>query len=148
MRRMAEPPDLKLARDRLARAEATLMTADGLSHLEEGLALLESVIDRAVATPIGPVARNVGQTYTTRIYQRVRKTIEEDRKLSEPELEQLFSVVRAFDDVGFELPRDSRELKVAVVRRLIDYYYEGRSPAEKEGILRQLADLSGDSERT
>jgi hypothetical protein len=145
---MAEPPDLKLARDRLAKAEATLMTADGLSHLEEGLALLESVIDRAVATPIGPVARNLGQTYTTKVYQRVRKAIEENRNLSEPELEHLFSVVRAFDDVGFELPQDSGELKVTVVRRLIDYYYEGRSPAEKEEILRRLADISADSERT
>lgn len=144
---MAEPPDLTLARDRLAKAEAMLMTADGLSHLEEGLALLESVIDRAATTPIGPVARNLGQTYTTKVYQRVRKAIEENRNLSEPELEHLFSVVRAFDDVGFEVPQDSRELKVTVVRRLIDYYYEGRSPAEKEEILRQLADISGDSER-
>jgi hypothetical protein len=140
---MAEPPDLELARDRLARAEAALMTADGLFHLQEGLALLESIIDRAGATPIGPIARNLGQTYTTRVYARVRQAID-TRNLSEPELEHLFSVVRAFDGAGFELPEDSRELKVAVVRRLIDYYYEGHSRADKEKILEQLAGISGD----
>lgn len=141
---MAEPPDLELARDRLARAEAALMTAEGLAHLQEGLTLLESVIDRSAATPVGVTARNLGQTYTTKVYARVRKAIEENRNLSEPELEHLFSVVRAFDDAGFELPHDARELKVAVVRRLIDYYYEGHSPADKEKILEQLAGISGD----
>jgi hypothetical protein len=115
-----------------------------LFQLLVGLALLESIIDRAGATPIGPIARNLGQTYTTKVYARVRQTIEDTRNLSEPELEHLFSVVRAFDGAGFELPEDSRELKVAVVRRLIDYYYEGHSRADKEKILEQLAGISGD----
>lgn len=139
---MAEPEKLKLARDHLARAENALMTADGLFRLHEGLALLEIVIDGESGARAAAVARNIGQTYTTRIYERIRHAIEDGKSVSEPELEHLFSVVLAFDDVGFELPEDSREVKVAVVRRLIDYYYEGHSPAEKEKMLRQLADLS------
>lgn len=141
---MAEPEQLKLARDHLAKAENALMTADGLNRLHEGLALLESVIDGVSGAQAVAVARNVGQTYTTRIYQRIRHAIDNGKSVSEPELEHLFSVLRAFDDVGFELPEDSREVKVAVVRRLIDYYYEGYSSAEKEAMLAQLAELSGE----
>jgi hypothetical protein len=141
---MAEPPDLETARQRLARAEAILMTADGLIHLKEGLTLLESLIDRNRGTPTESVARNLGQTYTTRVYERIRRAVEQNRTLPEPDLEHLFSVVRAFDDAGFELPPDARELKVAVVRRLVDYYYEGHSPAEKERVYQQLADISRD----
>jgi hypothetical protein len=141
---MGESNELGMARDHLARAEAALMTADGLTHLKEGLALLECVIDREDRTGSGSVAGNLGRTYTSRIYARIGSAMKQDPNLTQPALEHLFAVVRALDDTGFELPPNSRELKIDVVRRLIDYYYEGHSPAEKERAYRQLADISSD----
>jgi hypothetical protein len=141
---MRESKQLGKARDHLAKAEAALLTGDGLLHLKEGLALLESEMDCDPATSTASVARNLGQTYTNRIYQRIGREIAADRNLPQPELEHLFSLLRAFDGAGFELPANSRELKIVVVRRLIDYYYEGHSAADKEEAYRRLANLSGD----
>jgi len=141
---MTEPGDLRTARRHLAKAETMLMSEDGLFHLSEGLALLESVIERDPGGESASIARNLGQTYTARIYGRVRAGVDSDPGLSEPELERLFAVVRVIDDACFDLPADSGDLKVAVVRRLVDYYYEGYSQADKEIVYRQLAELSGD----
>ena len=131
-----------MAREHLAKAEAELMTASGLAHLKEGLALLESCVDRDSGKPGESVARNIGQTYTSRIYAQIGRAVAQDPNLPQTELEHLFSVIRAFDDTGIDLPPDSAELKVQVVRRLVDYYYEGHSPEAKERAYRQLADIA------
>lgn len=143
---MGEAKELGMARDHLARAEAALMTSEGLVHLKEGLALLEAVIDREAQPGGDSVARNLGQTYTSRIYARIGRELTRSPNLPQPELEHLFAVIRALDDTGFELPANSRKLKIDVVRRLVDYYYEGHSPAEKEKAYRQLAEISSDSD--
>jgi len=136
--------DLALAKDHLARAESTLVTEDGLHHLQEGLALLEAAIDTKGGTQSESVARNLGQTYTNRIYEYIAREIENNRSLSEPELEHLFAVIRAFDEVCFDLPPHASRLKVDIVRRLIDLYYEGYTASEKEEVFKKLAEVSGD----
>ena len=135
------------ARQHLAQAESALMSAEGLAHLHDGLACLETLIDAADGghNVTRNVARNIGQTYTDRIYRRIGATLDSDPALTEPVLEHLFAVVRAFDDAGFELPAGARELKIGVVRRLVDLYYEGYPPAEREKIYRQLEALSDQS---
>ena len=90
------------------------------------------------------LAANLGRTYTSRIYERVQQTIESEPALPEPELEHLFRVMRAFDDVSFELPADARRLKIAVVRRLVDLYYEGYPASDKEKIVAELEALAAD----
>ena len=143
---MRVPDDLALAKDHLARAESTLVSEDGLRHLQEGLALLEAVIDNKRGTESESVARNLGQTYTSRVYEYVRREFENKRLLSEPELEHLFAVIRVFDDACFDLPPHSRRLKVDIVCRLIDSYYEGYSASEKEEVFKKLAEVSGNHE--
>jgi hypothetical protein len=130
------PDDLALARDHLAKAESTLLTEDGLHHLQEGLALLE-------VSKSESVARNLGRTYTTRIDEYIRREVEKNRSLSEPELEHLFAVIRAFDEASFDLPQDSKRTKVDIVRRLVDLYYEGYTPRQKEEVFRKLAEIAG-----
>jgi hypothetical protein len=49
--------------------------------------------------------------------------------------------VLAFDQTGVELPESAQELKIAVVRRLIDRYYEGHPPEKKEQMLAELAQI-------
>jgi hypothetical protein len=139
---MADPSDLSEARSHLAEAESRLMTADGLFPLKEGLALLELVIDTHAGTPTETTARNLGGTYTDRIYARIGDAVERMRNLPEPDLEHLFAVIRAFDEVGFQLPPNAKILKVAIVRRLVDLYYEGYPQAAKDEIYAQLAELS------
>jgi hypothetical protein len=140
--------DLTLARDHLAKAESDLLTEDGLHHLQEGLALVEAVLDGNPAKETESVAVNLGRTYTNRIYDQIRRKVEKSRSLSEPELEHLFAVIRVFDDACFELPPESRSLKVDIVRRLVDLYYEGYPAAQKEAVFRKLAELSGDRSDT
>ena len=137
---MPEPRELTKARRCLARAEASLGSADGLTQLVEGIALLDEVIGAGNAA--ASTARNLAATYAARIYARVRDAIASDEQVPEPELEQFFKVVLAFDSLGDALPESAQELKLAVVRRLIDRYYEGHPPERKQRALDELSQLA------
>jgi hypothetical protein len=138
---MIEPPQLRAARDHLSQAEAKYRSEDGLFHLEEGLALLEDMLDSEVPEH-RTVGRNLASTYSTKLFGVVRRLVEADRGLPEPALEHLFKVVLAFDERGFDLPEDARAAKIGVVTLLVDRYYEGHSPDEKRAILEELAKIS------
>ncbi len=136
---MAEPQELSKARRCLARAEANLSSADGLAQLVEGLAFLDDVIGAGAAA--ASTARNLAQSYAARIYARVRDAVAADPQLPEPELEHFFKVVLAFDPIGDALPKSAQDLKVEVVRRLIDRYYEGHPPEQKQRAFDELAQI-------
>jgi hypothetical protein len=138
---MSEPRQLLSAREHLAQAEARYRSEDGLFHLEEGLALLEEVIDGEPAHC--SVARNLAATYAMKLYGCVKKSIEHDRGIPEPELERFFKIVLAFDDGDFRLPAEARAVKVEIARRLIERYYEGHPPEVKQKALDELAKISG-----
>lgn len=137
---MAEPRELQSAREHLARAEAAYRSQDGLYHLEEGLALLEDVM--AESPQHRHLAENLASTYFTKIYGGIKRLVESDRGLPEPDLEHLFKVVLAFDERSFELPAEARATKISLVRDLVDRYYEGHSPDAKRAVLEQLAEIS------
>jgi hypothetical protein len=131
----------------LAKAEFMLATEDGLFHLQEGLTLLQCVIDGRTTAHHARVAGNLGVTYTTKIYARIKQQIDASRNIPEPDLERMFAVIRAFDETCFELPPAARALKIEVVKRLLDLYCEGYSPAEKERAHKQLVELARDGKR-
>ena len=140
---MIESPRLLAARECLSLAEAQYRSEEGLLHLEEGLAILEEL--RTGGSPAERmVAQNLVATYSNRIYDCVEKLVDTDRGLPEPDLEHLFRVVLVFDHRGFDLPSDARLIKINLVERLIDRYYEGHSPAEKRTALEQLAKFSAE----
>ncbi len=139
---MMEPRELLAAREHLARAESGYRTRDGLFHLEEGLALLEEVM-AGKSAECRILAQNLASTYFARIYGAIKRLVDTDRGLPEPDLEHLFRVVLAFDERGIELPAQARSTKINLVRDLIDRYYEGHSPEAKRAALEQLADISG-----
>jgi hypothetical protein len=139
---VAEPLPLVAARTHLSQAEAAYRTEDGLFHLEEGLALLEEVaLDGAPEHQA--IAANLLSTYSTRICESIKALVEKDSGLPEPDLEHLFKVLLAFDAGELELPEYVRSLKIDVVRRLIDLYYEGYSAEEKQKMFQQLAEIAG-----
>jgi hypothetical protein len=139
---MAEAAQLIAARKHLTRAESGYRTVDGLVHLEEALALLEEVtLDGAPEQQA--IALNLLSTYSTRICDSIRKLVETDRALPEPDLEHLFRVLLTFDSTEWELPAYVRSLKINVVKRLIDFHYEGHSAEEKQKVLEQLAGIEG-----
>jgi len=137
---MPEPQELLKARRCLARAEAELRSADGLRELVDGLALLEDVIGTGTANAAS-TAHNLATSYAARIYARVGDALAVDEQVPEPELEHFFKVVLAFDQVGAALPESAQELKIEVVRRLIDRYYEGHPPEKKQRVLDELAQI-------
>jgi hypothetical protein len=140
---MAEPRELASARRHLARAEAEIDSADGLAQLAEGLGLLDDLIggdDEAAAR----TAENLAASYAARLYERIGAAVASDPQLPEPTLEHYFKVVLALDQVGAALPPAAGDLKLGVVRSLIDRYYEGHPPAQKQRALEQLAALKGD----
>jgi hypothetical protein len=139
---MPEPRDLVKARQCLKRAEADWRSAEGLSQLVDGLGLLEDVIGGR-DTDAAATARNLGATYAARIYERVRGLVSTDAQLPEPELEHFFKVVLAFDSIGVDLPPEAKGLKIEVVRRLIDRYYEGHPPERKQQAYEELAHITG-----
>jgi hypothetical protein len=139
---MPEPKELVSARRCLAKAEAGLGSEEGLTQLVEGLAFLEDVIGSGTATTV-KTARNLATSYAARFYGRIDAIVVTDRQLPEPELELHFKVVLAFDQIGIELPQSAQDLKIAVVRRLIDRYYEGHPPERKQQALEELAQITG-----
>lgn len=138
---MAETEQLQSARKLLAKAEAAFRSADGLADLEEGLLLLAEVVaGRAPADR--KVAQNLASTYTKKLYGIVRRLLETDRGIPEPELEHFFKLVLALDHAGVDLPPDARSMKIELARRLVDRYYEGYSPAAKQQALERLTAIS------
>jgi hypothetical protein len=137
---MTEPAALAAARHHLATAESGFRTPEGLAHLEEGLTLLEQV---ALDGEHRSVAGNLLTTYSARICDSVRQRFEADAGLPEPELQHLFRLLLAFDSVELELPAYVRTLKIDIARRLIDRWYEGHTPEEKQEALELLAGIAG-----
>lgn len=113
---MSELAALAAARRRLARAESGWRSADGLTDLEEGLALLEEVLMDGTEAH-RPVAGNLLATYAARLCASVRQAVAGDPALPEPELQHFF-------------------------RLLIERYYEGYPAAEKQKALEQLAGIT------
>jgi hypothetical protein len=137
---MTESKQLRAARECLARAEARFGSSDGLAQLEEGLALLDELIGDA-STERG-IAQNLAATYASKVFDRVQVAIATDRAVPQPVLEQYFKLMLAFDAGEFALPEQSRALKIAVVRRLIDLLYEGYPEEKKREALRRLGEIA------
>lgn len=134
---MDESRELETARRSLAAGERDLGSADGLARLNEGLGLLDDIATTDERGE-GKTARNLAATYAGRVYERVAAHVARDRQLPEPELEHYFKVVLAFDCFADALPTSAAELKIAVVRSLIERYYEGYPPEKKAAALAQL----------
>ena len=124
----------------LSAAEAGFRSADGLRHLQEGLELLEEVRLDGEARHRA-IAENLSSSYSARICEAIRRLVEADAALPEPELEHFFRMLLAFDSQNLELPEFARSLKIEVVRRLVDRYYEGWPEEDKAAALRRLAEL-------
>jgi hypothetical protein len=141
---MQESRELLEARAHLAKAEALYGTEDGLVQLQEGLDALERVMADPAAQACHTVAHNLGATYLNKYYTRIARRLDASAQIPEPELEHLFRIIRSFDDVGFELPAAARALKIEVVKRLVNCYYEGHDPHAKAALQAQLAALARD----
>lgn len=139
---MAESAELRAARRLLAEAEAGLETAAGLARLAEAIDSLDGVIAGANAAD-ARTARNLASTYASRIYGRIGTRLGNDAQVPEPVLELYFKAALAFDAVVEALPNSATELKVTVVRALIERYYEGHPEQHKREALAQLAKIGG-----
>jgi hypothetical protein len=128
----------------MAEAEAGFGSAAGLAHLEDGLERLAELIETGTNAE-ARTAANLAASYATRFYERVRRKVEHDAQLPEPELEHYFKVVLAFDQVEGSVPSAAAETKIAIVKALIDRYYEGHSPEQKRKAIEQLAGLRSES---
>jgi hypothetical protein len=137
---MPESRELQNARRSLSRAEDDLRSAAGVGLLAEGLGLLEDVIAAGTVAE-ARTARNLATTYASRIYERVAGHVGRDGQVPEPELERYFKVMLAFDRFADALPPKAAELKIAVVRALVERYYEGHPPEKKRAALAQLESL-------
>lgn len=124
----------------LARAEAATSWADARAPLEEGLGLLADALDEP--SPVEGLARNLGAAYARALYGRITARLATPH-VSEPELEQMFALVRTLDDRDVPLPERAREVKIDLVTRLVNLYCEGRSRAERERVLAQLSGIIG-----
>jgi len=124
----------------MAEAESGFGSAEGLARLADGLERLADLIDGGRG-PEATTAANLASSYASRFYDRVRRRLEQDAQVPEPDLERYFKLVLAFDQVGSALPQAAADLKIAVVEALVERYYEGHPPEQKRAALAQLAAL-------
>ena len=108
--------------------------------MTDGLERLALIIEAASKNE-AKTASNLAATYAGRFYGRVRDKLGRDAQVPEPELEHCFKVVLAFDLVKDALPPAAAQLKIDVVRALIERYYEGHPPEKKRAVLEQLTAL-------
>jgi hypothetical protein len=141
---MPESRELSAARACLGEAEADWASAEGLARLTDGLDRLTYIIETASKTE-ARTASNLAATYAGRFYGRVRDKLKRVRQVPEPELEHCFKIVLAFDQVQDALPPAATQLKIDVVKALVERYYEGHSPEKKRAVLEQLAALGRES---
>lgn len=134
-----ESATLRAARRALANAESECLKPTGLEQLEQGLALVDDV---CASDAESSVAENLVASYTVSICTRIGELIAADPHLPEPALEHCFKLLLAFDHCRAGLPANARELKLEIVRRLIDRYYEGHSDAAKQRALEQLTAIA------
>jgi hypothetical protein len=137
---MSDSRELRNARRSLAEAEGSLGSREGLARLTAGLATLADLLEAGTGAEAA-TARNLAASYASLIYSRVGERLARDAQVPEPELEIYFKAVLAFDQVRDALPTAAAELKVALVRALIERYYEGHPPAKKRAALAELARL-------
>lgn len=142
---MIEPPELAVARKHLSQAEAALLSKNAIFHFEEGLALLQEVVDTG-DPQARTLARNIGKTYASKVYDAIRALVAADPNVPEPQLEHLFKIMLTFDTADLELPSDSREVKVKVGRELLNRYLEGHAAEEKRAALEELMRIAGGSD--
>jgi hypothetical protein len=128
----------------MGEAEADWSSAEGLARLTDGLDRLAYVIETGTRTE-ARTASNLAATYAGRFYGRVRDKLERIRQVPEPELAHCFKIVLAFDQLQDALPPAATELKIDVVKALVELYYEGHSPEKKRAVLEQLAALGRES---
>lgn len=136
---MGEPSALTEARRCLARAEAGFESAAALEELERGLDLLEQTFEEG-GSRHRTTAQNLALTYRDRFYSKIEALVA-DRAAPEPALQHLLELVFAFDRPVVPPRNDEQALKIALVRSLIDRYYEGYPAAAKARALEQLAAL-------
>jgi hypothetical protein len=137
---MPESRELSAARRCLAEAEGAWSSAEGLARLTDGLERLADVVETG-SNNEARTAGNLAATYAGRFYGRVRDKLGRDAQVPEPELEHCFKVVLAFDVVKEALPPAAAQLKIDVVKALVERYYEGHSPEKKRAVLEQLTAL-------
>jgi hypothetical protein len=137
---MPESAELSAARVCLAEAETAWSSADGLTRLTDGLGRLVDIIEGGSKNE-ARTATNLATTYAGRFYGRVRDKLTRDPQVPEPELEHCFKVVLAFDVLEDALPPEAAELKIDVVKALIERYYEGHPPEKKRAALERLTTL-------
>jgi hypothetical protein len=124
----------------MAEAEEAWSSADGLARLIDGLERLTDVIETGSKNE-ARTASNLAASYAGRFYGRVRDKLKRLPQVPEPELEHCFKVVLAFDVLRDALPPAAAELKIDVVRALVERYYEGHPPEKKRAVLEQLTAL-------
>ena len=124
----------------MAEAEADWGSADAVARLTDGLGRLADVIESGSQAE-ARTARNLAASYASRFYGRVRDKVQRDAQVPEPELEHCFKIVLAFDQLQDTLPPAAADLKIEVVKALIERYYEGHAPEKKRAALEQLAAL-------
>ena len=136
-----ESRELQRARAHLARAEAQFAAASGYSELEQGLGLLAEIIESDSKERV--IANNLAASYATKIFMRVDATLATDRAVPQPTLEHFFKLMLAFDQGEFVLPERAGDLKIKVVRHLIDLAYEGHPAEAKRKALERLNEITG-----
>lgn len=136
---MGEPSALTEARRCLARAEAGFESAAAFDELERGLDLLEQSLAEG-GSRHHTIAQNLALSYRDRFYSKIAALVA-DRAAPEPALLHLLKIVFAFDRPVVPPRSDEKALKIALVRSLIDRYYEGYPVAAKARALEQLTTL-------
>jgi hypothetical protein len=133
--------DLDAARHHLAKAEAGLFGDDGAFHLDEGLYLLEQLASSGSAE--AETAANLGVAYGQRCLVQLATVLGEP-DVPQTQLQQMLKLAQTLEDSalaagastsGGRGSRDGRnpsELRRIIANRLVDSYFEGYTPEEKQ----------------
>ena len=137
---MPESRELSAARVCLAEAETSLASADGLARLTDGLERLDDILEtgsKAEARTAGNLAASYAAVFMPASAIGSSATPRCRSRSSSIGSRSCWRSTRS----KTPCPAAAAELKIGVVRALIERYYEGHPPEKKRAVLEQLAAL-------
>ena len=130
-----ESNELNQARAHLQLVEASLSGEHADYHLEEGLYLLDDLVEGGTDEAV--VARNLGAAYVAKLLGAIEQLLT-PRDVPEPTLKHLMRLSQILSASQFAENHDVPTLTARIATRYIDSVFEGYKPEDKARAIAQL----------
>ena len=133
-----EPTDLTEARNALAEFEKDYFGKRALNHLSYGLSLLEDVVDSHKNSRFSEIAKNIGNTYVSKVANLIDNLIQSNDLIEEKSLKGCQELLIEIQDFSFGDTKKIKQLLTDTTVKLLEEAFRGISDSRKYAILENV----------